>query len=389
MYHRFLGQPLLPNAQVTNRFAISAHVAFDHTRSGSHALVTCSNAKKKFKRAQMRTKKQASQAAGPPAESAFPPQRITRESKGNISIKRAKGFVQRREDQQTQSFRQRIPSSYRRTPPTEEERLEDLRQREAQALSKSQLKAVVSLNKYYGTLGFGSEPVVLIDAHNVLGTLRMAKNLNRKAERREKKRRASLLIEGEAIDEDTVPILSSDEHEVSRETLQGRLSTYSTFAQMRVVVVWDALGGATSVTTRERIHGIDVVFCGNTDADFFLIQEASRLRDAGAADVVVVTSDGSLRDSIGIAHVIKASALIRELDKTDAEMTRMLKEQQLQSMLSSGSVGDGLDPGIFQQLQDLRQLLPRTNTSSPYQLRKTPKPRPSRELRSSDTSSTD
>jgi hypothetical protein len=47
------------------------------------------------------------------------------------------------------------------------------------------------------------------------------------------------------------------------------------YLPLQVVVVWDALGGATSVTTRERIHGIDVVFCGNTDADFFLIQEVT------------------------------------------------------------------------------------------------------------------
>lgn len=43
--------------------------------------------------------------------------------------------------------------------------------------------------------------------------------------------------------------------------------------------------------------------------------QAAGLKAAGAADVVVVTSDSYLRDSIGAARVLKASVLIRELDK--------------------------------------------------------------------------
>lgn len=43
--------------------------------------------------------------------------------------------------------------------------------------------------------------------------------------------------------------------------------------------------------------------------------QASGLKAAGATDVVVVTSDNYLRDSIGSASVIQASVLIKELDK--------------------------------------------------------------------------
>lgn len=42
---------------------------------------------------------------------------------------------------------------------------------------------------------------------------------------------------------------------------------------VQVVVVWDALGGTSTMTTQERHRGIDIVFCGDCEADTFLIQE--------------------------------------------------------------------------------------------------------------------
>lgn len=390
MHCAFTGQPLLRTSQAARCCAFISGAEISRSLCGAFA-VTCSNAKKNHKRAEKIARKQASQPTPTGAAKTPPPQRITPDSKGNISIKRAKVYVQRRVDRQNPSFRQ-IQPSYRKTPLTEEERLEAQQEREAQALSRKQQKAVVTLTKFYGTLGFGSAPVVLVDAHNVLGAILWARNLTRAAAQRQLRRKRAAYAAGLELMPDNVPDMDPVTHQMSREMLQDRLAAYSSATQMRVVVVWDALGGPSPVITREKRHGIDIVFCGDSEADTFLMKEVAGLKAAGAREVIVVTSDGFLRDCIGAAHVIKASSLIRELDKTDEATNRFMKEQEVQSLLPTGSIGGALNQNTFQQLQALQQQLPSKlryhAPNSSKNLSKRPRPPPSSDLAGGADSST-
>jgi predicted RNA-binding protein with PIN domain len=140
--------------------------------------------------------------------------------------------------------------------------------------------------------------------------------------------------------------------------LLNRLCDYSHLRQVKVVLVFDAIGGGSNTVTRITAKGaIDVVYVGDADADTFIMLEVSALKESGTPQVLVATSDSDLRDSIAGAHVVTCAALLREMANAEKEAAERIRASQLMPWQERPGIGASVlsqNPGLYKKLNDMR-----------------------------------
>ena len=121
--------------------------------------------------------------------------------------------------------------------------------------------------------------------------------------------------------------------EAAREALLHDMCDYSIVAGVKTVVAWDAMyrraalarelglpaGALPGLERAASVAGVEVVFCGDRDADAFVISEASRLAAAGAPRVLVASSDTEVQMSLDLAaHTgyVSAGMFLKEVART-------------------------------------------------------------------------
>lgn len=184
---------------------------------------------------------------------------------------------------QTKSFR--LPT---KTP--EQHRAERERQEaEALQLSKTESKSFALSKLHNSQRDMVKRTVLLVDGYNVIGE-REGKNDKEGSDDVERIGGGALLEEGQVLEDE-------------REKLIASLSTYSFREGVRIVAVFDALGGNTAGVTEElRSDGVTVVFCGNEEADTFLARAVKLYLDKGYNLIVLVTNDQLIRLNNELQH---------------------------------------------------------------------------------------
>ena len=252
-------------------------------------------------------RKQNGDSAPEPRAPPEPP-RIT--SNSLIPVRRQIKWVrQYKEEVRKQAFRapkkERLKEAYRKDTPTEEERVEQKRLREAEELELSKTESKnFALRSLYQTSPVGlnarkqalratrSVPILLVDGYNVVFKWSLT---------------ADLMADGEL--EDAREVLVSHLEDYSTASLvdarrschvrspRASLRSPGRWNGIRVVVAFDAMGNENSPGTSESLlaSGVTVVFTGDREADTFISAQAKEWVNRGAKTVVVVTDDIVLR----------------------------------------------------------------------------------------------
>lgn len=166
--------------------------------------------------------------------------------------------------------------------------------------------------------------------------------------------------------------------EDARDGLERELTEYSHIRGLQIVVVWDAGKSGGKGLARETTHlGLDIVFCGGSTADEFIEAEVPRLREAGAKEIWVATSDHQQQIVAGGngAYIMSGGKLVSEIKKAKANADLRLKEQMQNQSHAYRLVGDGLEKGTVDALFNLRSsLLQQTKEDTPEGLKKVDPP---------------
>jgi len=181
---------------------------------------------------------------------------------------------------------QKPPRKFRRPKATPE-------QREAQRAAEEERIArdaafrgkSVALRGLYGTKGTSNPPCLLVDGYNVAhawvqeatsppSSSGVTRNLS--PEERLRRQRAAESLDG------------------ARQALLLDLCEFSQVAKVKIVVAFDAMQNPNSKgLIAARVAGVDVVYCGDRDADAFLMAEARRLSSSHSASPSSSSSSSS------------------------------------------------------------------------------------------------
>jgi len=274
-------------------------------------------------------RKQNGDSAPEPRAPPEPP-RIT--SNSLIPVRRQIKWVrQYKEEVRKQAFRapkkERLKEAYRKDTPTEEERVEQKRLREAEELELSKTESKnFALRSLYQTSPVGlnarkqalratrSVPILLVDGYNVVFKWSLTADLMADGELED----AREVLVSHLEDYSTASLVDARRSCHVRSTLDARV-TYARRSTLvsrsltarlaslarspgrwngiRVVVAFDAMGNENSPGTSESLlaSGVTVVFTGDREADTFISAQAKEWVNRGAKTVVVVTDDIVLR----------------------------------------------------------------------------------------------
>ena len=269
-------------------------------------------------------RKQNGDSAPEPRAPPEPP-RIT--SNSLIPVRRQIKWVrQYKEEVRKQAFRapkkERLKEAYRKDTPTEEERVEQKRLREAEELELSKTESKnFALRSLYQTSPVGlnarkqalratrSVPILLVDGYNVVFKWSLTADLMADGELED----AREVLVSHLEDYSTASLVDARVTYARRSTLvsltldarrschvrspRASLRSPGRWNGIRVVVAFDAMGNENSPGTSESLlaSGVTVVFTGDREADTFISAQAKEWVNRGAKTVVVVTDDIVLR----------------------------------------------------------------------------------------------
>ena len=120
----------------------------------------------------------------------------------------------------------------------------------------------------------------------------------------------------------------------AREALQSELSKFQLFRGIRLVLVWDALGGTSDTVTVDRVGAsMQVVFAGDRSADSYIHQRVEDEFLAGTRLCVVVSSDQEVQmfsrhydSKSGQGTAIRSSReLLHEMARAKIESERAIR----------------------------------------------------------------
>ena len=130
----------------------------------------------------------------------------------------------------------------------------------------------------------------------------------------------------------------------ARDILLEAMCVYSQARGVRVVVAFDALGNPAATTTDEQLlkTGVTVVYCGDREADTYIEEQVQVWLDRGHEYVVVATSDVAQQAVVlskkstlpnghhhvrsQMVHVVPASGLCKDIERTERELSQGLLE---------------------------------------------------------------
>jgi predicted RNA-binding protein with PIN domain len=286
--------------------------------------------------------KQKRQAAAQPKEGAapdiVPAQPAPRVDTSQLRLRTWKRLLKQHKQAQ-QPTAPKVAQSFRKPKVEDQERLAREAEREAayQAARKKKSLAA-SFASLYGTKGNRQPPVLLVDGYNLLGQLAG--------------------YNSDDSEEEVHALLAAAFADGPRLALQNRLCDYSHLRQVKVVLVFDAIGSGSGTVIRTTAKGaIDVVYVGDADADTFIMLEVTALKERGTPQVLVATSDSDLRDSISGAHIVSCAALLREVTNAEKEAAERIRASQLTPWQERPGIGASVlsqNPGLYKKLNDMR-----------------------------------
>lgn len=288
--------------------------------------------KKKFKpKAKPKSSPALQQEA--PAAATPAPRRIDPQTASQYGIKRFKRWVQ--QNRQAGAIATPVVKQTFRKPRLEADELRLHRERQEEEARKARTQKYresASFISLYGTQGEKQPPLLLVDGYNVLGKM------------------AGFGCESED-ESDIAAAFALD----SRERLERRLVEYSHVRQVKVVLVFDAMGGETRRVRRTTNAGdIDVVFTGDSEADTWIMLEVTRLKAVGTPLIIVATSDSDLRSSVSSASFVSSDALLREITKAERQIEKDLREMQYQNMFARTGIAGSARQDVYEQLEQWR-----------------------------------
>jgi len=209
------------------------------------------------------------------------------------------------------SSRPQLARKFRRPKATPEQReAQRLRDEQERARDKATKGTTFALRNIYGTKSASSNPpVLLVDGYNVGFAWAKTKNDDLTPAERARRDTAAQSLDG------------------IRQALLLDLCEFSQVAKVKVVVAFDAMMNryARGLQAAE-VAGVKVVYCGDRDADAFLMSEARRLtsgkgggggvdgnRDVPPCRVVVVSSDREVQMFSGSCGFISSELLLKEM----------------------------------------------------------------------------
>lgn len=337
MLHGGWARPGLRADSLTAAAASGSLLALTGRSQVSTSVVAGLKKKHKPKPKQQAAAKQEEVAAQEPVIAAPAPRINT----SQFRIKTWKRLLKQRDQAQQQPAGPKVAQSFRKPRVEDEERLAREAEREAayQAVRKKKSIAA-SFASLYGTKGDKRPPVLLVDGYNLLGKV------------------AGFSSDADSSDDENDAAIAAAFADGPRLALQNRLCEYSHLRQVKVVLVFDALGGGSGTVTRTTAKGaIDVVYVGDSEADTWIMLEVSALKAAGTPQVLVATSDRELTDSISGAHIVSCAALLREIVKAEKESVQRLAASQLKPWQERPGIGANVElknPRLYKKLQQLR-----------------------------------
>ena len=211
--------------------------------------------------------------------------------------------------------RPQVARKFRRPKATPEQReAQRLREEEQRARDRATKGTSFALRNIYGTKSASANPpVLLVDGYNVGFAWA--------------KQRADDLTPAERARRDTA-VQSLDG---VRQALLLDLCEFSQVAKVKVVVAFDAMMNRhTRGLQAAEVAGVKVVFCGDRDADAFLMAEARRLTSGGGGKgeingtaesgqhvppcrVIVASSDREVQMFSGNCGFISSELLLKEM----------------------------------------------------------------------------
>ncbi len=141
----------------------------------------------------------------------------------------------------------------------------------------------------------------------------------------------------------------------AREALVDILADYAALTKQRVTVVFDSHRGGEQKESRERVHGVEVIYSGRrTSADHVIERLVYEARPG--EDMTVATSDAVQRDLVLGKQVKTMSALIfkSEVEAVMARRDAAIRERKDRSDLAR-RLEDRLDPRTRERLERLRR----------------------------------
>ena len=178
----------------------------------------------------------------------------------------------------------------------------------------------VTLRGLHGSRDHSHPPVLLVDGYNIV--FHAARVPLGDAQRTLPPATRAALVSG----------VARTSLEAAREALLHDMCDYSIVAGVKTVVAWDAMyrraalarqtglpAAALPGLERAAVAGVECVFCGDRDADAFVISEASRLAAAGAPRVLVASSDTEVQMSLDLAaHTgyVSAGMFLKDVART-------------------------------------------------------------------------
>jgi predicted RNA-binding protein with PIN domain len=117
------------------------------------------------------------------------------------------------------------------------------------------------------------------------------------------------------------------------------VGNYSAFRKIRVVVAFDAMGAGGDTRTEIDASGVTIAYCGDREADIFLVEEAKRWLERRHPSVVIASNDGLVQDSalaveVGVNQqlwAMRASSFLKDVETSEREQEDALREQRMRA----------------------------------------------------------
>ncbi|GAB2230917.1 hypothetical protein Droror1_Dr00015214 [Drosera rotundifolia] len=151
---------------------------------------------------------------------------------------------------------------------------------------------------------------------------------------------------------------------LARQELIDELVSFSLARDVRVVVVFDAMG--SGLPTHKYFMGVEVVYAGEMSADFWIEQEVVNLREDGCRKVWVVTSDNDQQHVANGAGAVvwSCKALVYEINTLKKELDEMNQRERFNSM-GAGLLKNTLPPELVDVFRDMRKQLLEQESKKP------------------------
>lgn len=176
----------------------------------------------------------------------------------------------------------------------------------------------------------GLDPVVYIDAYNVIGAWpRLRKHRDR------------------------------SDMQAARELLVHDVAEYSHVRGWACVVVFDAHGNENGVNRSTTAQSVDVVFTGSETADSYIERRVFQACEEGQRQVWAATSDGAQRSFTEAkgAHIMSSRLFIQEMKRARRESRERVEDLRDEGAARARMLMSNVDEATRERLYELRDFL--------------------------------